>query len=144
MTVLAIAPAPEPPVNQWDTLSLLNRGSILKASIDAQKEELAAINLELLERAAFPNGGSTSHIQAGGIKAKIVRKENVKYDQERLLEVMNRLPVMFSQAFKPKYEPVSAALKTYMAADKDFAQAILLARIVTPAAPSVTYEKLEG
>ena len=131
------------PFYQRPACGLLARGFELKTAIDARREELAAINLELLARAVFPAGKATCHIQEGKYKARIVKKENIKYDQEKLLEIKQRMPAIFEQVFKLKYEPEAAALKTFMAADQTFAQAIAWARSVTPAAPSVTYEKTQ-
>ena len=132
------------PLNEQSTSDLLARGYALKAAIDAQKDELANINLELQNRTTFPADKATGHLEAEGYKAKITKKENIKYDQERLLKIKELMPSMFEQSFKVKYESDSAAIKVFMGSDKEFASAIIWSRIITPGSPSVTIEKVEG
>ena len=131
-------------LSQWSLAQLLSYGYDLKQSQDNGKKALSQIHQELERCTVFPSDKATGHLQAGGYKARITRKENIKYDQEKLLEIKQRMPAMFNQVFKIKYDPEAAALKTFMAADKEFAQAIIWARSVTPAAPAITYEKAEN
>ncbi|MFZ3048047.1 MAG: hypothetical protein WA151_19195 [Desulfatirhabdiaceae bacterium] len=118
------------------------RGAELKFQIDNMKEELSRINIFLTENAVYKPGVKTGHLEAHGIKVDTTPKENIKYDQDKLLTVKEHFE-FFGEAFKTEYEPISKAMKAFMAENDEFRKAVEWSRTVTPGAPSVKYTKIE-
>jgi hypothetical protein len=122
---------------------LIKEGAQLKAQIDRLSERLREINKTLAEKAKFEDGKKTAHLFAPGIKARIQLRENVKWDQARLLEVKKHFAWLDS-VFKSEYKPKSSKeLTVAMAKSAEFEKAIEWVRTITPAAPGVTYEIIE-
>jgi transketolase len=123
--------------------ALIKEGAQLKAQIDRQSERLREINKTLAEKAEFKEGKKTAHLFAPGIKATVQLRENVKWDQARLLEVKKHF-AWFDSVFKSDYKPKSSKeLTVAMAKSAEFEKAVAWARTITPAAPGVTYETVE-
>ena len=118
------------------------RGAELKIQIDYLTSELRKINLFLSEQAEYKPGSKTGHLEACGIKVKVSTRENVKYDQDRLVTVRQHFP-FFEEVFRSKWEPDSKALSAFMATDGEFRKAVEWSRTVTPGAPTVTYTKIQ-
>lgn len=123
--------------------ALIREGAQLKAHIDQLSIRLREINNTLAERAEFSDGKKTAHLFAPGIKATIHLRENVKWDQARLLEVKKHF-AWFDSVFKVEYKPQSSKeLTVAMAKSAEFEKAVEWARTITPAAPGVTYDTIE-
>ncbi len=123
--------------------ALIKEGAQLKAQIDQLSGRLREINKTLAEKAEFKDGKKTAHLFAPGIKAKIQLRENVKWNQERLLEMRKHF-AWFDSVFKTVYKPQSSKeLALSMAKNAEFEKAVEWARTITPAAPGVTYETIE-
>ncbi|MGD9216520.1 MAG: hypothetical protein PVJ84_17040 [Desulfobacteraceae bacterium] len=123
--------------------ALIKEGAQLKAQIDQLTERLREINKTLAEKAEFKDGKKTAHLFAPGIRAKIQLRENVKWNQARLLEVKKHF-AWFDSVFKGEYKPQSPKeLTVAMAKSAEFEKAVEWARTITPAAPGVTYETIE-
>ena len=58
--------------------NLLRKGITLKWEIEARQKILREINKKIAEQAEFKPGSSTGHIAAGGIMAKVTKRQNVK------------------------------------------------------------------
>ena len=98
------------------------------------------------QQAEFKPGSSTGHIAAGGIMAKITKRQNVKWDQDALAVAHKQMGTeLFAKAFTYKFEPINARqLKNWLASGDvpDEAKHLVLeARTVTEGAPSVVYEE---
>ena len=123
---------------------LIVEGAKAKAEIDALSLRLKTITSALDQAAEFKNGSKTGYLVGGGFKVKVVRRENTKWDQKNL-QVMRGYFKQFGQAFKADYKPKSAKeLEKAMQLDPEFEKAVNWARTVTPGAPGVTFEQLEG
>jgi hypothetical protein len=123
--------------------ALIKEGAQLKAQIDRLSARLREINDNLAQRAEFKDGKKTAHLFAPGIEATVHLRENVKWDQARLLEVKKHF-AWFDTVFKAEYKPTSSKeLTVAMAKSAEFEKAVEWARTVTPAAPGVTYETIE-
>jgi hypothetical protein len=123
--------------------ALIKEGAQLKAQIDQLSIRLREINNTLAQKAEFEDGKKTAHLFAPGLKATIQLRENVKWDQTRLLEVKKHF-AWFDTVFKGEYKPRSSKeLTVAMAKNAEFEKAVQWARTVTPAAPGVTYETIE-
>lgn len=129
---------------QMDVEQLVQKGATLKAQITELSEQLKAIDIELAGKADYKPGSKTGHMVAGGFKVTVSLKDNVKWDQIKLLQIKELLPDAFSASFIPEYKPASAkALDAVIKQDENFAKAISWAREVTPGKPAVKYEALE-
>jgi len=123
--------------------ALIKEGAQLKAQIDQLSIRLREISNTLAQKAEFKDGKRTAHLFAPGIKATVQLRENVKWDQARLLEVKKHFG-HFEAVFKTEYKPQSSKeLVVAMAKSAEFEKAVEWARTVTPAAPGVTYETIE-
>jgi len=122
--------------------SAIVRGAELKIQIDNMTEELRKINVFLSENAAYKPGSKTGHLDAHGIKVDVTLKDNVKYDQEKLITVQQHFE-FFPNVFKSEWKPVAKALTEAMAGNDEFRKAIEWSRTVTPGAPQVKYTKIE-
>ena len=58
--------------------NLLRKGITLKWEIEARQKKLREINKQIAEEAEFKPGSSTGHVAAGGIMAKVTKRQNVK------------------------------------------------------------------
>ena len=123
--------------------ALIKEGAQLKAQIDQLSIRLREINNTLAQKAEFNDGKKTAHLFAPGIKATIQLRENVKWDQARLLEVKKHFDY-FDSVFKAEFKPQSAKeLTVAMAKSAEFEKPVEWARTITPGAPGVTYETIE-
>lgn len=126
--------------------NLLREGITLKWEIEARQKKLREINKNIAEQAEFKPGSSTGHIAAGGIMAKVTKRQNVKWDQDALAVAHKQMGTeLFAKAFTYKFEPINARqLKNWLASGDvpDEAKHLVLeARTVTEGAPSVVYEE---
>lgn len=126
--------------------NLLREGITLKWEIESRQKKLREINKNIAEQAEFKPGSSTGHIAAGGIMAKVTKRQNVKWDQDALAVAHKKMGTeLFAKAFTYKFEPInSRQLKNWLAsgAVPDEAKHLILeARTVTEGAPSVVYEE---
>lgn len=120
------------------------RGAELKIQMKAMEEELRAINHELARIATFKPGSKTGTLLESGIKVTVSLRENVKYLQDRLLQVRELLPEEFSRSFVYEFKPESSrTLESVMKENEQFAKAVSWARQVKEGAPYVTYERIE-
>ena len=86
--------------------ALIKEGAQLKAQIDQLSIRLREINNTLAQKAEFNDGKKTAHLFAPGIKAMIQLRENVKWDQARLLEVKKHFG-WFDSVFVGSTEPLA-------------------------------------
>jgi len=133
-------PAPE-------AASLIREGATLKAEIDEKSERLREIHVRLLGIASFAPGKKTAIIEGAGLKAKIQKKEYVKFDQEKL--ALARLEMgdpsftkVFGWAFKPRTAKDLDAFLSY--GKPEHIALVRAAMTITPGAPQVTYEPVEA
>jgi len=121
--------------------ALLQEAFSLKQAIDTQTDRLREINRQLAESADF-NDKKSATINGQHVKAKISLRENVKWDQDKLIHVRDHFN-HFEDAFKAEWKPVSAKALEVACVNPEFARAVDWCRTVTPGAPSVTYELIE-
>jgi hypothetical protein len=126
--------------------NLLREGITLKREIEARQQKLREINKSIAECAEYKPGSSTGHVAAGGIMAKVTKRQNVKWDQDALAVAHKKMgTALFAKAFTYKFEPINARqLKNWLASGgvPDEAKHLILeARTVTEGAPSVVYEE---
>lgn len=129
-----------------DIENLLRKGITLKWEIEARQKKLREINKKIAKQAEFKPGSSTGHVAAGGIMAKVTKRQNVKWDQDALAVAHKNMGTeLFAKAFTYKFEPINARqLKNWLASGDvpDEAKHLVLeARTVTEGAPSVVYEE---
>ncbi len=130
-------------VEMMNVETMLQEGARLKAEIAAATERLRQINQAVAGAAQFKDGAKTGHVVAGGVRAKVSLRDNVRWDQERLLQLRQFCPEAFERAFKAEFKPASAkGLQEAMAMDAGFAEGVEWARTVSPGAPQVDYEIL--
>lgn len=123
---------------------LVVRGSELKLQIQNMTKLLHDINTELVKVAEFKNGSKSGHLFEAGIKVTVQVKENIKYLQDRLMQLKDLVPEAFNEAFVYEYKPASSkALLAAMKENADFAKGVEWSRQITPGAPYVTYEKID-
>lgn len=120
----------------------IQQGAKLKAEITAMTEQLRAINAELADQAEYQDGAKTGYVVGGGYKVKVVMRDNVKWDQSRIAQIISHLPTA-KECFKTEYKPDNKKLDAAMAKDEEIEKAVNWARTVTPGAPTVSYELLE-
>lgn len=125
---------------------LLKEGLALKTEIAQRQTRLHEINRVLAEAATYKPGSSTGHIAAGGIMAKVMKRQNVKWDQDALAVAHKKMGTeLFAKAFTYKFEPINARqLKNWLSSGDvpDEAKHLVLeARTVTDGAPYVVYEE---
>ena len=125
-----------------DEKALIVEGAQLKELISTMTERLREINAQLAECADFPNGGKTGRLIGGGYLIKVVLRDNIKWDQERIQQMISHLPAAV-ECFKAEYKPDNRKLEKVMAKDEAVEKAVAWARTITPGAPTVTYERLE-
>ena len=121
---------------------LIQEGARLKEQILAMTDRLREINAQLAECAEYPNGGKTGHLSGGGYLIKVILRDNIKWDQERIQQMISHLPGV-KECFKAEYKPDNRKLEKVMAKDEAVEKAVAWARTVTPGAPTVTYERLD-
>lgn len=133
---------PEP-----EAAALIREGAALKAEIDEKSERLREIHVRLLGIAKFAPGKKTATVEGAGLKAKIQKKEYVKFDQEKL--ALARLEMgdpsftkVFGWAFKPRTAKDLDAFLAY--GETDHVRLVRAAMTITSGAPQVTYEPVEG
>lgn len=126
---------------------LIREGADLKNTITASEARLREINLRLVEIATFAPGKKTATVEGAGLKAKVQKKEYVKFNQEKL--ALARLAMgdpsftkVFGWAFKPRTAKDLDAFLTY--GNPDHVALIRAAMTITPGAPAVTFEPVEG
>lgn len=123
---------------------MIIRGSEIKLQMSAMETELRTINAELAKRAQYVAGSKTGRLMEAGIKVTVSQRENVKWLQDRLMQVKEILPDQFCKAFVYEYKPATAKeLKAAMEENEEFAKACEWARECKPGAPTVTYERIE-
>lgn len=128
---------------------LLREGYALDREIKAKTERLRIVKERLADLAEFKGGKATGHAAADGYAAKVVLRQNVRWDQDRLATIREHLPERFGRVFRPEFKPVSAKLLDQALANREseeansFAEGIEWAREVAPGAPQVTFERLE-
>lgn len=121
---------------------LIQEGANLKMQIEAMTERLRQINTVIVAEAEFKNGKKTGYLVGGGFKVKVVLRDNVKWDQEKLAQVISHLPVI-QECFRVEYKPDSKKLELAMARNAEVETAVLWARTITPGTPAVTYEPIQ-
>lgn len=126
--------------------ALLKEGLSIKSEIAKEQARLHEINRVLAEAATYKPGSATGRVAAGGILAKVTRRQNVKWDQDALAVAHKKMGTeLFAKAFTYKFEPINARqLKNWLASGDvpDEAKHLVLeARTVTEGAPSVVYEE---
>ena len=122
--------------------SLIQEGATLKMQIEAMTSRLREINAALATEAEFKNGKKTGYLVGDGYKVKVVLRDNVKWDQEKLAQVISHLPVI-QDCFRTEYKPDSKKLELAMARSEEVEKAIVWARTITPGTPAVTYEPIQ-
>lgn len=137
---------------------LINQGALLTNGIATYKEkikelekELAGVNETLIPLAKFRKNSKTGHLEDDGIHVKVVKKEIVIYDPEKMPLIKQVHPALFEIAFKEKAIPAHTVykqsgvkpMKTAIESNADFADAVAWAQEVKPGKTTVTYTILE-
>jgi len=133
---------PEP-----EAAALIREGAALKAEIDEKSERLREIHVHLLGIASFAPGKKTAIVEGAGLKAKIQKKEYVKFDQEKLARARLEMgdpsfTKVFGWAFKPRTAKDLDAFLSY--GDAEHVALVRDAMTITPGAPQVSYETVEA
>lgn len=140
---------PAPADSAWRSLrieSLIREGAALKKEIESRTMRLRSINQALAECASFKPGQGTAALFGAGYRVKVRLHDNISWDQEKILEFRRHLPEeKFCELFKTVYEPASKkTIDGFIAhADPDLSTGLKWCMTLKPAAPQVTYEKLE-
>lgn len=71
-------------MNQEKLCQLVRDAAELKASIDADRERLKAMQNEIAENMTVPPGKMSASIEVGSVLCKVTRKEEYKWDQDKL------------------------------------------------------------
>jgi hypothetical protein len=121
---------------------LIAEGATLKTYIETATAKLREINQQIATVAEYKDGSKTGHLVGGGYTVKVSLRDNVKWDQNKIAQVITLIPAA-KECFKTEYKPDSKKLDAAIARSEDLEKAINWARTVTPGAPSVTYEKIE-
>jgi len=117
-------------------------GARLKEILDETQTKLRAINRELEKSLEFGDK-NTAKAVADGIEVKVVRRENVKWDQNRLHNFRSVVgDDVFFSLFKIEFKPDNGHVKKYLETG-EHAKGIEWCREVSPGAPAVTYTFLE-
>jgi hypothetical protein len=119
---------------------LIQKGFSLKQKIDNMTAELRAINKQIADAAEYKNGSKTGHIMTADIAVKIVRRENVKWQQDRLETVKSHFKDQFDTLVKYEIKP---DMKKISKAGGDIARAFEWAKEIAEASPSVSYELIQ-
>jgi len=124
---------------------LIREGAELKTRVDELTARLREVNRTLETFADF-NGKKTAHLIGGGFKVTVQKRENVKWLQERIVQLKENMPHdLFTSLFKASYEPQSKkAIDGFLQhGDHDLAQGVVWCREISPGSPQVTFERLE-
>ncbi len=124
---------------------LIREGAGLKIQLDEITAKLREVNRKLEGLADF-NGKKTAYLVGGGFKVTVQKRENVKWLQDRILQLKANIPHdLFTSLFKISYEPISKKTidEFLQHGDHDLAQGVVWCREISPGAPQVTFEKLE-
>lgn len=138
MSTATVHQFPDPEI-----VTLAQRGLQLKNQIDDAQKELREVNARLVELAEYKPGSSTSHVRAGGVHAIVTQKEYVKWDQDGLEGVREKLGDetffrLFSWEFSPRNKRDIDAYLEF--GDEAVVASIKQAMTTKPGAPSVKYE----
>lgn len=134
-------------MNNTSVNQLIAEGAKTKAQLKMLQDKLRQINAALAGVAVFPDGKNTAHLAGNGYAVKIQRRENVKWNQDKLENCRRAMGNdEFFNVFTWEFKPASAkALDGFMKyGDQHFSALINDARTVTPGAPQVTYQTIEG
>lgn len=89
--------------------AMINRAYDIKQQIDNLSVELKDLNAKIYEEAVFADGKKTTYLAGDGLCAKIVKKENRKWDQGKLnIARMNMGDEKFLTLFNFEWKPKSA------------------------------------
>ena len=123
--------------------NLIKEGFLLKQEITEKSKRLKDINAKIAKEAEFKPGSKTGKITCPGVEVKVQLKETVKWDQDRLKEIMSHFGD-FHDFFKTEYKPDTKAVNGVLKnKDSEFAKALEWCRTVKPGSPYVTYSALE-
>lgn len=90
------------------TEKLLRKGITLKWEIETRQKKLREINKKIAEQAEFKPGSSTGHIAAGGIMAKVTRRQNIKWDQDALAVAHKKMGTeLFAKRLRTNSNPLT-------------------------------------
>jgi restriction endonuclease S subunit len=121
---------------------LIKEGAQLKAFIATSTERLRTINERLATAAEYKDGSKTGHLFGAGYQVKISLRDNVKWDQAKIAQLIAHLPNA-KECFKTEYKPDNKKLDAAIARSEELEQAVNWARTVSPGAPTVTYEMVD-
>lgn len=122
-----------------DINKLIQQGYQLKMQITALNEQLHAINKQVAEQAIYRNDSKTGHINTPDIKVTVSQRENVKWDNEKLMSIKNYFGDKFDSFVKVEYKPDIRKIK---ASGGEIEKAFLWAKESTAGQPQVTYEMI--
>jgi hypothetical protein len=87
-------------------VSLLNESYDLRRLIRQSEERLRVVNRRILEASEFPEGKNTAHLSAGIFAAKVQRRFNIAWNQNKLWELRGKFGEdTFWKAFKAELKP---------------------------------------
>ena len=121
---------------------LIKEGATIKAYIEKATEKLRKINQEIAQQAEFKDGSKTGHLVGGGFTVTLSLRENVKWDQAKIQQIISLIPTA-AGCFKTEYKPDNKKLDAAISRSEELEKAVSWARTVTPGAPTVTYEPIQ-
>ncbi|MGE4442738.1 MAG: hypothetical protein AB7D27_14815 [Desulfomicrobium sp.] len=126
---------------------LIREGSALKEEIDEKSGRLREIHTRLAGLATFKDGKKTATVEGAGLRAKVQLKTYVKFDQEKVAFARTKMgDHAFSQVFGWTFKPRSQKdLDGFLAhGNPELVALVRDVMTITPGAPQVTYEPVEG
>lgn len=119
---------------------LFERGYSLKKTIDEMTAELKNINLRIADEAEYKPGSKTGHILTPDIQVIVSRRENVKWNPEKLQSIKSHFSDRFDELVKFEIKPDARKIKQ---AGGEIERAFNWAKEITPAQPTVSYELIK-
>ena len=122
---------------------IIKQGAEIKDRIKYDTENLRNINAEIEKLTDF-SGKKSASLTAAGITVKIQKRDNVKWDQDKLHQFRDAVgDELFFDLFKVNFKPLNGKVNAYVDTNGKHSQGIEWCRTVAPGTPTVTYTPLE-
>jgi hypothetical protein len=123
---------------------LVDMAAAMKEDIGKLTEKLRQANIILAERATYKDGSKTGYADGRHFTAKVQKKENESWDQEKLEAARSTMgDPEFFRVFKWDFKPKNAKVLAGALEFGRHSALIEAARTVKPGAPQVSFETLE-
>lgn len=122
--------------------ALIREAAALKRRIRSLQDRLNELETEIAAQASFKPGAKTGRLAAGGWCAVVQLKENITWDQDRLLQIRDHIGERrFGELFRAEYRPHNMKAVHAAMLDAELGEALRWAMTVKPGKPYVTYEE---